>query len=519
MPLLSKGDYDAAAHLLNDTCAPADLEEILSATDTFLGFQGELGGMKGVARHKRLGQIVAHLFSDRLLEVAKIRDCVFAAKSIRAINRWQPGSPAAVDLCRQLGLSDVFAGFALPTLPDPLVTVYPPRPRAVLQDYQIEVLEKAKSLLTDRLSALVSLPTGSGKTVVATSFVCEWLTSKRSSSTVIWTAHTDELCEQACDALEEAWRSAGAGNKALIVRCWGPYARRLLRNEQFAESIQTLDKTTTCFVVTNPQSLNRLIEGLIPSFMQRILEKASLMVVDEAHRAAAPTYKTFIWSLQKLCPEIRLLGLSATPVRSTYSSEKYRGTEELAALFENLIEPNDSLGSADSPVQALQQRGILAKLSVKALSAKPMAGRAVASAVNKHSKRLGKCLVFSPSVGEALVTKTYLTELGSHAETISGTDSKSRRLYLVDQLKSGALSILCNCELLTIGFDAPAVSQIYLARQTESQVLYKQIVGRGLRGPAFGGSEECTLYLCGVQLSFDSDPNTSDFARSIWLQT
>ena len=51
--------------------------------------------------------------------------------------------------------------------------------------------------------------------------------------------------------------------------------------------------------------------------------------------------------------------------------------------------------------------------------------------------------------------------------------------------------IPCNCGVLTTGFDAPQVTHIRMAHTTVSRVMYDQIVGLGLRGPEFGGTESC----------------------------
>jgi DNA repair protein RadD len=64
---------------------------------------------------------------------------------------------------------------------------------------------------------------------------------------------------------------------------------------------------------------------------------------------------------------------------------------------------------------------------------------------------------------------------------------------VVTEFKKGSIRVLCNCEVLTTGFDAPKVTHVVMARPTVSQVLYEQIVGRG---PKFGGTERCTILDC-----------------------
>jgi superfamily II DNA or RNA helicase len=69
---------------------------------------------------------------------------------------------------------------------------------------------------------------------------------------------------------------------------------------------------------------------------------------------------------------------------------------------------------------------------------------------------------------------------------------------------------LCNCEVLTTGFDAPRVTHVVVGRPTVSQVLYEQMVGRGLRGPQFGGTPECVIVNC-------QDDYREQFPRLGWI--
>jgi len=67
------------------------------------------------------------------------------------------------------------------------------------------------------------------------------------------------------------------------------------------------------------------------------------------------------------------------------------------------------------------------------------------------------------------------------------------RRALIRDFKEQRLEFLCNYGVLTTGFDAPKTNCIALCRPTKSDVLYEQIIGRGLRGPKFGGTPECTI--------------------------
>ena len=55
------------------------------------------------------------------------------------------------------------------------------------------------------------------------------------------------------------------------------------------------------------------------------------------------------------------------------------------------------------------------------------------------------------------------------------------------------VNIIINYGVLTTGFDSTNIECVFIARPTQSIVLYSQMIGRGLRGPKMGGNEECLL--------------------------
>lgn len=69
----------------------------------------------------------------------------------------------------------------------------------------------------------------------------------------------------------------------------------------------------------------------------------------------------------------------------------------------------------------------------------------------------------------------------------------SHRGRLIKQFRDGDLQVLTNFDVLSQGFDAPKVDSIYLCRPTFSPNRYIQMIGRGLRGPRNGGSEEVLI--------------------------
>ena len=102
-------------------------------------------------------------------------------------------------------------------------------------------------------------------------------------------------------------------------------------------------------------------------------------------------------------------------------------------------------------------------------------------------------LVFTPNVLSAQVLAASLRYRGVQAASVSGQTGRQERRDVIERFKDGAIQVLANCDLLIQGFDAPGVRALYIARPTFSPNAYIQMAGRGLRGLANGGKEECLI--------------------------
>jgi superfamily II DNA or RNA helicase len=102
-------------------------------------------------------------------------------------------------------------------------------------------------------------------------------------------------------------------------------------------------------------------------------------------------------------------------------------------------------------------------------------------------------LVFTPSVLSAQVLAATLRYRGIAAATVSGQTGRQERRDIIGKFRRNEIRVLANCDLLIQGFDAPGVRALYIARPTFSPNAYIQMAGRGLRGPANGGKDECLI--------------------------
>jgi superfamily II DNA or RNA helicase len=94
-------------------------------------------------------------------------------------------------------------------------------------------------------------------------------------------------------------------------------------------------------------------------------------------------------------------------------------------------------------------------------------------------------IAFFPGVTSSMHCTEEMVKAGIKAAHIDGTTPKDERDAILEQLRTGEIRVVCNCMVLTEGFDAPDVGCIIIARPTKNLGLYLQVVGRGLR-PAPG---------------------------------
>jgi DNA repair protein RadD len=101
-----------------------------------------------------------------------------------------------------------------------------------------------------------------------------------------------------------------------------------------------------------------------------------------------------------------------------------------------------------------------------------------------HWHRLGerrKTVVFATSVGHSIHLTQEFQKSGARFEHLDGETPKDERDLILQRLSDGELDGVCNCMVLTEGWDQPNVSCLVLARPTKSLGLYLQMAGRALR--------------------------------------
>ncbi|MFL0389945.1 DEAD/DEAH box helicase [Curtobacterium sp. 179-B 9B NHS] len=418
------------------------------------------------------------------------------------------GTTSAVSWVRKMGFSAEFAGQRNQKQPPEFVV-----PGAValnrLHTYQKKISEDLRTVLTQPSAngpaqkAMVELPTGAGKTRVATETVLKLFVDEVLSGIVLWIAQSEELCEQAVQTFQTVWRYLADERPLTIGRLWG------------SNPVQEPD-TELCVIVATDAQLAQLIGRGDYEW----LSTPAAVFIDEAHRAGSSEYtKILRWlGVDGRSWERPLVGLSATPFKGRAGDDS--GIKELKARFGTKIALPFS-----EPYKELVKLGVLANVrhevlptglefevsdaAPSELRSNKLIDRNLYERIGRNEQRMRilvehisqtlsdhpdwPVLVFTPSVLSAQVLSASLRYRGLAAESVSGQTGKQQRRKVIKQFQDNEIQVLANCDLLVQGFDAPGVRALYIARPTFSPGAYIQMAGRGLRGTVNGGKDECLV--------------------------
>jgi len=387
-------------------------------------------------------------------------------------------------------------------------------PERILFQHQLDTVKKIGIKLSQSPhKVLLHMPTGSGKTISAMRIVLIHLL-ENPAALVIWLAHNEELCEQAMNEFQRMWNVAG-DRKIKTYRFFGKSKINLLNVKNGFVSAGLLK-------MLGSANKNN-------TFLSEIAQKASFVVIDEAHQATAQKFSIVIEELARN-KNTRLLGLSATPGRTSYVTDTEN--RQLARFFANQKVILDT--GNENPVTFLIRNGYLAKpqfnqikygssnLSeqdirrlekeidipkpiLEKLSADSRRNLQLVIEILRLARTHKKIIVFASEVEHArsLAMMLLAQKCNSHYIT-SKTPSGIRSNILHRYKNTDEPMVLCNYGILTTGFDAPKTSAVVIARPTKSYVLYAQMVGRGIRGPKAGGNSTC-------EISTVIDDNINDF--------
>jgi DNA repair protein RadD len=307
----------------------------------------------------------------------------------------------------------------------------------------------------------VEVPTGGGKSLIIAHIARDVVEAE---GRVLVVAHRKELVGQNAAELREAWDDAPIG-----IYSAG------LRKRQTGEAV----------TFAGIQSVYRAAARL---------GRVDLVVIDEAHmipRRSESQYGRLLSELAEMTPELRMLGLTATP----YRLDSGRLDEGDGAIFDGcaytigvrrLIDGGylstviSKGGVQKISTEGVRRRGgewLASDLQVAAM--RDGLSEAIAEEVCRLGEGRKGWMVFASGVDHAEELASQVRARGVSVGVVTGETED--RDSILDAFRRQDIRCLVNCDVLTTGFNAPHVDLIALARATESTSLYVQIVGRGMR--------------------------------------
>ncbi|TDM21272.1 DUF3427 domain-containing protein [Macrococcoides canis] len=206
------------------------------------------------------------------------------------------------------------------------------------------------------------------------------------------------------------------------------------------------------------------------------------ILIDEVHKAGANSYEKIMSHFK---PDF-LLGMTATPERTDnkniYELFDFNVAYEIRlhkALEEDMLCPFIYFGvteiykgstllgekvSINDLISEERVRHIIEKIEYYGFSGEKVKG-----------------LMFCRSKQEAKLLSNKLNEKGYNTKYLTGDDSRKTRENVVKELENNEIEYILTVDIFNEGIDIPSVNQVILLRNTESNIIFIQQLGRGLR--------------------------------------
>lgn len=356
------------------------------------------------------------------------------------------------------------------------------------RNYQTECVSAIyKYFQSNSGNPVCALPTGTGKSVVIAMFL-ESVFRYYPNQKILVLTHVKELIEQNHDKLMTVWPQAPAGinSAGLNQRDWN-------RPIIFA-GIGSVAKKWHQF-------------GHI-----------DLIIIDEAHLVSPndeTMYQTLIAGLMSINPFVKVIGFTATPWRLGHGKltdpHEKKGEGEVPALFTDICFDITGMQAFNRLIAEGYLAPVVPKNTGTLLNTDGVHMRGgefiqkelqnavdrneVTEAALREAMELGfdrnHWLVFASGVEHAINVNDMLNLMGIPSVVIHSKMSDGERDQAIIDFKAGKYRAAVNNNVLTTGFDFPAIDLIVMLRPTASPVLWVQMLGRGTR--PWPGKENCLV--------------------------
>lgn len=380
-----------------------------------------------------------------------------------------------------------------------------------LYEHQEEALKRLDEInRKSSFNTLLVLPTGGGKTLTAAYWLLKNAVDK--GKKVLWTAHRHLLLEQAAEAFAH-----NAYTDTMINRTVFNY--RIISGLHDKPVHITKNDSV---LIAGKDSIIRSLDSL----SEWIQDEDIYLVIDEAHHAVAKSYRKIIRYAQEHAKSVKLLGLTATPFRTSDEEQgalKQIFTDgivyktDLEALIKRGILAAPFFNEYRTDIRFTEHLGVNALMNIENLDIIPedIAGEIaenkernnmIVNTYMENRDKYGPTIVFALNQTHAVALNALFNKMGkkygiksdfiisSVRDTVTGiTISSKENEQKIEKYKNGELQVLININILTEGTDLPKTHTVFLTRPTTSTVLMTQMIGRALRGVKAGGTKDAYI--------------------------
>lgn len=329
----------------------------------------------------------------------------------------------------------------------------------ILRPRQKAFVENCVNALHEHGNTLGVAPTGAGKTIMLSGVVGELL--KRGVDKACVLAHRDELTEQ---------------NNAKFLR-----VNPNIYTSVYDSKVKSWDGDVT-FAMVQTLSRQKAVDEMPP---------LDLIVVDEAHHAAADSYQRIINRAYEANPNLMLFGVTATPNRGDKKALRpiFSNVGDQISIAElinsgHLVKPRTFVIDVEGTQEQLQSvRKTVDDFDmreVESIMNKAPINQAVVDHWRHHAGDR-KTVVFCSTVAHAASIQASFEANGIETAFVHGELSTKDRQHQLETFTKGSAKVIVNVAVLTEGWDYPPTSCVILLRPSSYKSTMIQMVGRGLR--------------------------------------
>lgn len=270
--------------------------------------------------------------------------------------------------------------------------------------------------------------------------------------------------------------------------------------------------------------------------ISRFQDGYAMVVADECH-GITPTLQSIIEAMREGNPNLRVMGLTATPYRlgSGYIFRQWPDgaiNDDYTSRDPYFMKMVAQIGARELIEGGYLTKPVLGKINADGYDTAGLTANArgqfdayaVDRAYHGHGRKTAAIVADVLAQSQDRRGVMFFAATVQHAQEImaslppelsaivTGDTKKSERASILKRFKAQAIKYLVNVSVLTTGFDAPHVDVIAILRKTESVGLLQQIIGRGLR--LFAGKDDC-LILDYTSNTEDHCPDGDLFAPTI----